>query len=88
MNCLILSLLFALAVRSFLEFFLGGAEREVRWFAIFPMRIQDEYLTSIRKVLRRKAYAALARAKFRGGTGKFAHPRCYRRGCSACDQAI
>jgi hypothetical protein len=48
----------------------GGVEREVHrlvrhWFAVFPMRIQDECLTRFRKILRQEW------AGFRVGTGSY-----------------
>jgi hypothetical protein len=56
------------------------------WFAVFPMRIQDEYLTSFRKDLRREASGSndeLGSAAALGVHVLFAHPRCYRPGVSA-----
>ena len=58
------------------------------WFAVFPMRIQNEYLTSFRKDRRREASGSneLGSAVALGVPGVpmlFAHPRCYRPGVSA-----
>jgi hypothetical protein len=48
-----------------------GARGAPTWFAVFPMRIQDECLTRFRKVLRREASGSNELHWFRGGTGSY-----------------